>query len=106
MSNIQNEIERRNYALVSSTFDAEHFLQISCGGEVLVTVTAPAGPAVPETFCVFNGNGLTEEDEDMAEGDAVKRFAARGDVNDAWRQAARFGYQHALAKMMTADVRE
>ena len=103
---IDNEIARRNYALTTQTFDSEHFLQISCGGEVLVTVCTPAGPSVPEEFIVHNGTGLDDQDEDLPVNQAVKRFPTRGDTSSAWRDAARFGYLHALAKMMTQDVRD
>jgi hypothetical protein len=102
----RNEVARRNYAITTETFDCENMLQIKCGGEVLVTVTAPAGPPVAEVFAVYNGNGLDENDEDMAISDAVKTFPVKGDVNDAWRQAARYGYLHALGVMMTRDARE
>ncbi len=106
MSQIEaNEQARRNYALEAFTLGEENFLQIRCGGEVIATVTAPAGPSVPTEFVVFNGNGMTEDDEEDPKL-VVKRFPTRGDSNAAWREAARFGYQHALAKMMTQDVRE
>jgi len=104
--NTQNEVARRNYALTTETHDCENMLQIKCGGEILVTVCQPAGPTVPTEFLVFNGDGLDAEDNDLTAADAVKVFPVRLDVNDAWRQAARFGYLHALARMMTADIRQ
>lgn len=100
-----NEQTRRNYALEAFTLGEENFLQIRCGGEIFATVTAPSGAPVPTEFVVYNGTGLNDEDEEDAKL-VVKRFPVRLDINDAWREAARFGYQHALAKMMTADVRE
>jgi hypothetical protein len=100
---IENEIARRNYALTTATFDCEHLIQIYCGDEVLVTVCQPIES---DFFAVFNGNGLDSEDNDLTNSDAVKLFAMKGDENGAWRQAARFGYLHALGKMMTADERE
>ena len=103
MQDYQNEIARRNYALSVETFDCEHLLQISCGDELLVTVCQPIES---DFFAVFNGNGLDENDEDLGPKDAVKLFANKGDINEAWRQAARFGYLHALGKMMTADQRD
>ena len=44
--------------------------------------------------------------EDLPVSKAVKRFPTRGDTSSAWRDAARFGYLHALAKMMTQDARD
>jgi len=96
------DIARRNYALTTQTFDCENMLQISCGGEILVTVCEPVDS---DFFAVFNGNGLDEEDGDLPISEAVKLFA-RGNEKEAWRQAARFGYLHALGKMMTQDARE
>jgi hypothetical protein len=101
---IDNEIARRNYALTAQTFDCEHLLQISCGDEILVTVNRPVETNM---FAVFNGNGLDEEENDLPIDNAVKLIAfTSADENDAWRQIARFGYLHALGKMMTADQRE
>lgn len=97
-----DEIARRNYALTTETFDCEHMLQIKCGGEVLVTVCEPVDS---DFFAVFNGNGLNGDDEDLPIDQAVKLFS-RGNEKEAWRQAARFGYLHALGKMMTHDTRE
>jgi len=100
-----NDLARQNYALTAETFDVEHFLQISCGDEVLVTVCAPAGPTESDFFVVFNGTGLDDDDNDLTEKDAVKLFA-RGHETEAWRQAARFGYLHALGKLMIQDKRD
>lgn len=102
----QNEVARRNYALTTQTFDCEFMLQIKCGGEILATVTQPAGPSVPEEFLVFNGDGLDAEDNDLTAADAVKVFKVKGEARDAWREAARYGYLHALSKMMVPDARE
>ena len=98
------ELDRRNYALTTETLDMENFLQISCAGETLATVCSPQGRG--EFFAVFNGNGLDDEDNDLHEKDAVKLFSTAADDADAWRQAVRYGYLHALGKMMTADKRE
>lgn len=106
MSQIEaNEQARRNYALEAYTLGEENFLQIRCGSVIMATVSAPSGPAVPEEFIIYNGTGLNDEDEEDAKL-IVKRFPTRGDLNAAWRDATRYGYQHVLAKMMTADIRE
>jgi len=99
---IDDEIARRNYALTTATFDCEHLVQISCGGEILATVCNPNGH--PDYFAVFNGNGLDDEDNDLGHEHAIKLFDTL-DEQDAWRQAVRYGYLHALGKMMTADKR-
>lgn len=106
MSQIEaNEQARRNYALEAFTLGEENFLQIRCGEEILATVCAPAGAPVPTEFVVYNGTGLNDEDEEDAKLIA-KRFPVRTSTNDAWREAAKFGYNHALAKMMIPDARE
>lgn len=103
---LANENARRNYSLHTDTFDAEHMLQISCGGEILVTICQPAGPSIAEVFYVFNGTGLADDDTDLGAEDAVKIFKVEDeDVNSAWREAVKFGYGHALAKMMCADAK-
>ena len=103
---LANENARRNYSLHTDTFDCEHMLQISCGGEILVTICQPAGPSIAQAFLVFNGNGLDEEEADLGPEDAVKIFKVEDeDVNGAWREAVKFGYGHALAKMMCADAK-
>lgn len=103
---IDTEIARRNYALTVNTFDVENFLQISCGDEILVTVCAPAGPSIPNQFVVFNGTGLDEDDNDLDISEAAKVFKVKTCVGDAWREAARHGYLHALSKLMIPDSRE
>lgn len=101
---LANENARRNYSLHSDTFDAEHFLQLSCAGEILVTICQPVGGPEPEEFRVFNGTGLDADDNDLEAADAVKIFrVVDEDVSNAWRMAVKFGYSHALALMMCAD---
>lgn len=107
MSQIEaNEQARRNYALEAFTLGEENFLQIRCGGEILTTVCAATGPAVPQFFIVHNGTGLDDDDNDLPTAKAIKIVAAEGDPAEAWRIAARYGYLHALGRMMTADQRE
>ena len=95
---------RRNYALTAETFDCEHFLRISCADEALATVTQGIGKYV-NFFLVFNEDGLDEFDADLDANMAVKRIEIHECVNEAWREAARFGYLHALSKLMVPDQR-
>jgi hypothetical protein len=97
-----NEVARRNYALEAQTMGEEFFLQISCGGEVLVTVSAPADPIV-EKFCVYNGLGLNENDEEDASS-IVKCVEVQFSEAKAWREAVKFAYSHALAVLFNQDA--
>jgi hypothetical protein len=105
MSDIDaNERARQFYAVEAHTFDEDYFLQIHCGDEVLVTVSAVPNPESPEEFVVYNGIGLDDNDEEDQNA-VAKRFDVDINPMDAWREAARFGYIHALSKMMIPDRR-
>ena len=101
---VEHDNARRNYALTVETFDCDNFLRISCAGELLVTVTRGVGDA-EDHFLVFNGDGLDEEGDDLEASKAAKRFQIHECVNEAWREASRYGYLHALSKMMVPDQR-
>lgn len=98
-----NEQARRNYAIEAFTLGEEYFLQLHCGEDILATVSAD-NPEDPEEFVVYNGTGMTEEDEVDPES-VSKRFPVAINPMDAWREAARYGYLHALSKMMVPDQR-
>lgn len=106
MSDIMQGDARTNYALTTETFDMDHYLQISCGGTILATVMH--SNTQENMFLVFNGDGLNEDEDDseMSDDQAVKQIAFTSNrINDAWREIARFGYLHALGKMMIEDAR-
>jgi hypothetical protein len=100
------EFARSNYALTADTQETEHFLQLSCDGQVLVTVTRDYDEGEAHTFLVFNGDGLDEDGGDLTADHAVRMFPVKLVLGDAWREAVRFAYLHALAKMMIADARD
>ena len=98
------ELARRNYAIEALTLGEENFLQIHCGDEILVTVSSPCGNEDPGEFIVYNGTGMNEDDEEDPRLIA-KRFPVGDITAEAWREAARFGYLHALSKVMIPDAR-
>jgi hypothetical protein len=105
MSDIDtNERARQFYALEAHTFDEDYFLQIHCGENVLVTVSASPSPDSPDEFVVYNGIGLDDNDEEDLNA-VAKRFVVDINPMDAWREAVRFSYLHALSKMMLPDQR-
>lgn len=98
-----NEQARRNYAIEAFTLGEEYFLQLNCGEEILATVSADNSED-PAEFVVFNGTGMTDEDEEDPTS-VSRRFPVSTNPMDAWREAARYGYLHALSKMMVPDQR-
>lgn len=98
-----NEQTRNNYAIEAYTMGEDHLLKLFCGGECIVTICTPAEPHISQ-FIVYNQDGLDEDDVEDPNL-VVKRFPVRTSVNDAWREAVRFGYAHALSRMMVVDKR-
>lgn len=99
-----NELARRNYAIHAETFGEEFYLQISCGDEILTTISAGPYQVEPTEFVVYNGTGLDENDEDDPSS-IVRRFAIDNEPMDTWREASRYCYLHALSRMMVPDQR-
>ena len=97
----------RNLALTTETHDAEFLLEISLGGQVLVTVGEPAGSegAIRE-FRVWDGPVQDDEYENV-----VMTFSNNktGTIDMAWLAAVQHAYELALdkgVKLMMQELRK
>lgn len=73
-------------------------LQIRLGNVVLATVCEPCGPGFQSEFCVWDGDGLDEDDEETT---PLKRFYTSHtlNVNKMWKEAVAYAYAYAGIQM-------
>jgi hypothetical protein len=86
------------FAFTTRTFDAEYLMQICRGNEVIVTVGTPAGGSKIERFCVWAGEGIDENNDEL--NSLYDVFTGFGQtLEENWVEAVKAAYIAAIAQV-------
>lgn len=104
--NLNAQLAKRNMALTTRCYDAENLIEISVGGDVLITAGEPAGPGgTPTEFRIWEGEVAEDDSANVLETIDVSKFES---VMDAWAFVANRAYSEALvrARVIAAEARK
>lgn len=94
MTNLTNPLR------IETILSDDGYLSIMLNGVPIGTIGEPSGPGDKSVFCVWEGTGLDEDDE---EAEPIARIFTKNyvDVNIAWEEIVRMGCRMILIDHFT-----